>query len=197
MKISEINVLNHRKSEAPADDQFISRWSPRAMSGAPISKEQMSTLVEAARWAPSCFNMQPWRFVYSLRDDQYWETFLGLLMDMNRLWAERAGALLVVLSNDQFKDSADPSPTSGFDTGSAWMSIALQAQSMGLVSHAMWGFHHKEVRGTIKAPEHMTAHAVVAIGYPGDSETLPENYREKEIPSSRQSICNLMFNGVF
>jgi len=196
LKISDIDVLDHRKSEAAADDHFMARWSPRAMSGKPLSKEQMVILVEAARWAPSCFNLQPWRFVYSLKQDQYWDTYLALLMDMNRVWAEQAGALVVILSNDQFKDSAESSPTSGFDTGSAWMSMALQAQSMGLVSHAMWGFHHEKVRETIGAELHMTARALVAIGYPGDSETLPENYREKEIPSSRSSIDELMFNGM-
>ena len=195
MKSSEIDVSNYRKPEAAADDRFMYRWSPRAMSGEPISKEQMTVLVEAARWAPSCFNLQPWRFVYSLKQDQYWDIFLGLLMDMNRVWAERAGALMVILSDDQFKDTDQSSPTSGFDTGSAWMSMALQAQSMGLVSHAMWGFHHQEVAKTIRAPEYMTARAVVAIGYPGDLEILPEQYREKEVPSSRQSIDALMFNG--
>ena len=196
MKISEIDVLSYRKAEADADSHFIHRWSPRAMSGEPISKGQMAILVEAARWAPSCFNLQPWRFVYSLRQDQFWDTFLGLLMDMNRLWAERAGALVVILSDDQFKDTDQVSPTSGFDAGSAWMSMALQAQSMGLVSHAMWGFQHEEVAGTIGAPEHMTARAIVAIGYAGEIEKLPEQYREKELPSSRRSIEALMFNGV-
>ena len=196
MNIADVDVSSHRQAEAPADPRFMMRWSPRAMTGEPITQEDMSVLVEAARWAPSCFNLQPWRFVFSLRNDQYWNKYLGLLMDMNRVWADKAGALVVLLSDDQFMSSNEPSPTSGFDAGSAWMSMALQAQSMGLVTHAMWGFHQEKVAGIVGATENMTARAVVAIGWPGDRNTLPENYWEKEFPSARQSLDKLMFNGI-
>ena len=195
MKFSELDVAKHRDGSKIVDQQFVNRWSPRSMSGQALSEGQMAGLVEAARWSPSCFNLQPWRFIYSLKDDDYWEKFLGLLIDVNRLWAERAGAIVILLSIDRPSESEDLSPTAAFDTGSAWMSLALQAQTMGLVSHAMWGFHHEAVAEVINMPSTMSARAMIAIGYPGDLADLPEKYREREFPSSREPLESLMFQG--
>ena len=195
MKFSELDVAKHRDGLKGVDQQFVNRWSPRSMSGQALSEDQMAGLVEAARWSPSCFNLQPWRFIYSLKDDDYWEKFLGLLIDVNRLWAERAGAMVILLSIDRPSESEDLSPTAAFDTGSAWMSLALQAQTMGLVSHAMWGFHHEAVAEVINMPSNMSARAMIAIGYPGDPADLPEKYRDREFPSSREPLESLMFQG--
>ena len=195
MKFSELDVAKHRDGSKIVDQQFVNRWSPRSMSGQALSNEQIAGLVEAARWSPSCFNLQPWRFIYSLKDDDYWEKFLGLLIDVNRLWAERAGAIVILLSIDRPSESEDLSPTAAFDTGSAWMSLALQAQTMGLVSHAMWGFHHEAVAEVINQPSNMSARAMIAIGYPGDPADLPEKYRDREFPSSREPLESLMFQG--
>ena len=195
MKFSELDVAKHRDGLNGVDHQFVNRWSPRSMSGRALSKDQMARLVEAARWSPSCFNLQPWRFIYSLKDDDYWEKFLGLLIDVNRLWAERAGAVVILLSIDRSSEFEDLSPTAAFDTGSAWMSLALQAQTMGLVSHAMWGFHHEAVAEVINMPSNMSARAMIAIGYPGDPADLPEKYQDREFPSSREPLESLMFQG--
>ena len=195
MKFSELDVAKHRDGSKIVDQQFVNRWSPRSMSGQALSKDQMAGLVEAARWSPSCFNLQPWRFIYSLKDDDYWEKFLGLLIDVNRLWVERAGAIVILLSIDRPSESEDLSPTAAFDTGSAWMSLALQAQTMGLVSHAMWGFHHEAVAEVINMPSNMSARAMIAIGYPGDPADLPEKYQDREFPSSREPLESLMFQG--
>ena len=195
MKFSELDVAKHRDGSKMVDQQFVNRWSPRSMSGQALSKDQMAGLVEAARWSPSCFNLQPWRFIYSLKDDDYWEKFLGLLIDVNRLWVERAGAIVILLSIDRPSESEDLSPTAAFDTGSAWMSLALQAQTMGLVSHAMWGFHHEAVAEVINMPSNMSARAMIAIGYPGDPADLPEKYQDREFPSSREPLESLMFQG--
>ena len=195
MKFSELDVAKHRDGLKGVDQQFVNRWSPRSMSGQALSEDQMAGLVEAARWSPSCFNLQPWRFIYSLKDDDYWEKFLGLLIDVNRLWAERAGAIVILLSIDRPSESEDLSPTAAFDTGSAWMSLALQAQTMGLVSHAMWGFHHEAVAEVINMPSNMSARAMIAIGYPGDPADLPEKYQDREFPSSREPLESLMFQG--
>ena len=195
MKFSELDVAKHRDGLKGVDQQFVNRWSPRSMSGQALSEDQMAGLVEAARWSPSCFNLQPWRFIYSLKDDDYWEKFLELLIDVNRVWAERAGAVVVLLSIDRPSESEDLSPTAAFDTGSAWMSLALQAQTMGLVSHAMWGFHHEAVAEVINMPSNMSARAMIAIGYPGDPADLPEKYQDREFPSSREPLESLMFQG--
>ena len=195
MKISELDMTKHRESLHGVDQQFVNRWSPRSMSGQALTKEQIVGLVEAARWSPSCFNLQPWRFVYSLKDDDCWEKFLDLLIDVNRHWTERAGAILILLSIDRISEAEDLSPTAAFDTGSAWMSLALQAQTMGLVSHAMWGFHHEAVAEVINMPSNMSARAMIAIGYPGDPADLPEKYQDREFPSSREPLESLMFRG--
>ena len=195
MKPSELDVAGYRDGLKGVDPQFVKRWSPRSMSGEGLSEDQIMSLVEAARWSPSCFNLQPWRFIYSLKDDGYWTKFLGLLMDMNRLWAERAGAIMILLSVDRASETEDLSPTAAFDAGSAWMSLALQAQSMGLVSHAMWGFHHEAVAELVNMPSNMSARAMIAIGYPGDSEDLPEKYRGREFPSMREPLESLVFQG--
>ena len=197
MKFSELDVAKHRDGLNGVDQQFINRWAPRSMSGQALSNDQIAVLVEAARWSPSCFNLQPWRFIYSLKDDDYWERFLGLLIDVNRLWAERAGAIVILLSIDRSSEVEELSPTAAFDTGSAWMSLALQAQTMGLVSHAMWGFHHEAVAEVTNMPSNMSARAMIAIGYPGNSADLPEKYREREFPSSRKPLESLMFWGSF
>ena len=197
MSVADIKIEDYRRSQAGADSRFLARWSPRAMSGQALTEEQMQVLVEASRWSPSCFNSQPWRFVYSLRDDSHWDKFLGLLMDMNRAWANKAGALVVILSKNNFDDSCASSPTSAFDTGSAWMSMALQANSLGLVAHAMWGIHHDLVPEAINLTEEVTVRGMAAIGYPGEVDGLPENYREKEVPSQRKPLESLMFRGNF
>ena len=197
MKFSEPDGAKHRDGLNGVDQQFVNRWSPRSMSGRALSKDQMAGLVEAARWSPSCFNLQPWRFIYSLKDDDYWEKFLGLLIDVNRLWAQRAGAVVILLSIDRSSELEDLSPTAAFDTGSAWMSLALQAQAMGLVSHAMWGFHHEAVAEVINMPSNMSARAMIAIGYPGDPADLPEKYQDRESPSSREPLESLMFQGFW
>src|SRR3989344_2895943 len=130
--------INGRKTEYPINDIFLERYSPRAMSGEKISHEELMTLFEAARWAPSSRNLQPWRFIYVERDAPPFETFLSFLTESNRLWCQNAAVLVVTISNTKDKDGSF-SPTHSFDTGSAWENLALQATQMNLVVHGMGG----------------------------------------------------------
>ncbi|MEE2783719.1 MAG: nitroreductase family protein [Pseudomonadota bacterium] len=196
MSTLDRDVFETRSPEAEADDGFVRRWSPRAFSGAPLSLDQVHVLVEAARWAPSCFNSQPWRFIYALNGDDRWADMLAILMDMNQVWAQRAGVLIAVVAKTTF-DDGQSAPTASFDTGSAWMSMALQAQSMGLASHAMWGFHHDQAPAALELPPDHDVQAMVAVGYPGEVSVLPEKYQEREIPSPRRHIDELLFHGKF
>ncbi len=188
--------MSEREAEAPVDPQFIRRWSPRAFTGEPLTEDQLRSLFEAARWAPSCFNAQPWRFVYAVNGGAGWDTLFGLLMDVNQLWAGNAGALVAVISKN-IDDRGNPAPTAGFDAGSAWMSMALQAQSMGLVSHAMWGFHHDQANEALALPDDYSVQAMVAFGAQGDASSLPEKYQEREAPSPRKPLTELVFEGAF
>ncbi len=125
--------------------QFVERWSPRAMTGDPVSEAELLRLFEAARWAPSCANSQPWRFVYARAGTPHFNRVFELLSEGNRPWCARAGALIVVLSKKTFDDGRT-SPTHSYDTGAAWMSLALQGSAMGLVVHGMAGFDYNRAR---------------------------------------------------
>lgn len=201
MNVSRIDPLDARSGELgpfPALDQrFPARWSPRAMSGGPLSEEVIGTLLEAARWAPSCFNAQPWRFAWARNGDAAWPGFLEVLVDGNRAWAQHAGVLIAVAARRVYEHNGEPAPTSQFDAGAAWMSLALQASHMGLVSHGMRGFHLEPARRMLELPEHYDLCAMVAVGHPGDVEALPESVRERERPSSRKPLQDIAFAGGF
>jgi len=184
-----------RTAQAPAHEQFMRRWSPRAMSGKALSLDELNQLFEAARWAPSCFNSQPWRFVYALPGSTAWSQLLGLLLEMNQAWAQHAGALIALVAKTTFDHNDQPAPTHSFDTGSAWMSMALQAQHMGLVSHAMWGFQHDQAAHVLGLTNDYVTQAMVAVGYPGDKRELPEKYQDREVPSPRKPLSELTFEG--
>ncbi|MBT3610094.1 MAG: nitroreductase family protein [Gammaproteobacteria bacterium] len=195
MSTLDTDVLLTRSPEAEADSQFIRRWSPRAMSGEAVTLGEIEQLVEAARWAPSCFNSQPWRFIYALRDTPQWQPMFDLIMDMNQAWAKDAGALVAIVARTTFEHNDAPAPTYGFDTGSAWMSFALQAQSMGLVTHAMWGVEHDQAPAVLNLGEVYKLQAMVAVGHSGDKQDLPQPLQDREVPSPRKAFSELAFAG--
>ena len=188
--------FSQRSAQATTNDQFRLRWSPRSMTGRALTLAQVQSLCEAGRWAPSCFNSQPWRFIYALPDTPQWQPLLDLLMDVNKLWAAKAGALVALVARTHFKANDAPAATHSFDTGSAWMSMALQAQHMGLTAHAMWGFHHDQAADALKLPEYFSTQALIAFGHPAPAEALPDPLREREVPSPRKALSELMFNGA-
>ncbi len=191
-----LNANEVRKAEVEGvESLFTGRWSPRAMSAQPLSYDDIAPLFEAARWAPSSMNAQPWRFVYALRDDAYWDRFFNLLVDGNKGWAKNAGALLIIVSRRLFEFNGKKSPTHSFDAGAAWMSLALQAKFCGLVAHGMGGFDFERARLVLDLPEEFQVEAMVALGRPGSIEDLAEPYREREIPSQRKPLNEIVFNG--
>ncbi|MGE0622062.1 MAG: nitroreductase family protein [Pseudomonadales bacterium] len=177
--------------------QFPGRWSPRALAGGSLTGKQMETLLEAARWAPSCFNEQPWRIAYALRGDDRWPVFFDVLVEGNQTWAVNAGALLAFAARRDFERNGRPNPVHAFDTGSAWMSLALQARHMGLVAHGMLGFDREAARERLELPDGYELCAMVAVGTPGDREDLPEALRERESPSPRKPLVEIAFRGGF
>ena len=177
--------------------QFINRMSPMAFDGRAVCESDLMKLFEAARWAPSCFNSQPWRFVYGLKNTDEWAPLFSLLMDINQKWASNCGALVAVLSKTVFEQSGQPAPTNSFDTGAAWMSFALQAREIGLETHAMWGVTHDRVKETLDLPDDTDLRAIIAVGYPGDPSSLPDNLRERETPSMRKELSEIVFKGKY
>ncbi|HLG25544.1 MAG TPA: nitroreductase family protein [Candidatus Gracilibacteria bacterium] len=176
---------------------ILNRWSPRAMSGEIITEEEMMTLFEAARWAPSSFNHQPWRFIYARRDSEHWHTLFGLMGEFNQSWTKNAGVLLVVISKKTFEHNGKPSVTHRFDTGAAWENLALQAATMGLIAHGMEGFDYDKARTELGVSDDYDVEAMVAIGKPGKKEDLPPGLQEREFPSDRKPLKDIIMEGRF
>lgn len=189
--------LNHRKADHPIESIFIRRWSPRAMSGEVVPQEELNRLLEAARWAPSTYNEQEWRFLYAHRDTKHWRTFFDLLMEANQTWCKNAGVLLVVASHKVFELNGKPNPVHTFDSGAAFENFALQATAMDLVVHGMAGFDRNQARKDLKIPDDYDVEAMIAVGKPGDVDSLPEELKEREVPSGRKPITQISCEGPF
>jgi nitroreductase len=184
-------------AQNPVDELFLDRWSPRAMSGEGLSEEELMTLFEAARWAPSSYNNQPWRILYARRETAQWPAFFGLLVEGNQAWAKDAGVLLLFVSKETFDFNGKPYPTHSFDTGAAWENLALQATKLGLATHGMQGFDYERARTELNIPEGFRVEAMIAVGHPGDPAQLPERLREREAPSGRKSLSEITCEGAF
>ena len=186
-----------RKADYPIDSVFLDRWSPRAMSGEPITEEELFTLFEAARWAPSSFNNLPWRILYARRDTPHWPLFFNLLVEFNQSWAKHAAALVIFISKKTFDHNGEPALTHSFDTGAAWENFALQGALKGLVIHGMQGFDYDKARTTLNIPEGFNVEAMAVIGKPGRKEDLSEKLRERETPSDRRNLTETAFEGPY
>jgi nitroreductase len=189
-----------RQPDHPVDPQFPSRWSPRSFSDRAMSEAEVMSLLEAARWAPSASNHQPWRFVWALRGETAFDGLHACLTGNNLIWTGQAAALVVVASKDSVtnREGAEiANRTAGFDTGAAWMSLALQAQTMGLFAHAMGGFDHDRLAAAIRLPEGHTMHCVVAVGEQGPASALPEDLAAREKPSQRRPLSETTHRGSF
>lgn len=189
-----INGSKKRQSEQPVEPLFIDRWSPRAMSGGELNESELMSLFEAARWAPSSSNAQPWRFIYARRGTAFWDTLLSLLAEPNQIWAKNAAALIVFVSKTTF-DNGKPSRTHSYDTGSAWMNFALQGWINGLVVHGMAGFDYDRARTELSVPADYDVEAMAAVGKPGPTENLPAKLQERETPSPRKPLAEIVFEG--
>lgn len=192
------NPLEHRKPDHPIEEIFLRRWSPRAMTGEAITAAELHRLFEAARWAPSTYNEQEWRFLFAKRDTAHWQTFFNLLMEANQQWCDNAGVLIVVLSQKVFSRNGKPNPVHTFDAGAAFENLALQGASMGLVVHGMAGFDRDKARADLKVPNDYDVEAMVAVGRPGDPDQLPEKYRDMDRqPTGRKPIAEISQEGLF
>ena len=191
-----------RIAEHPIDPRFTERWSPRAFDSKPITREEMASIFEAGRWAPSSFNVQPWRFLYAMRDTPQWEKLFGLLIPYNQEWVKNTAALVVVVSQkDMPPDRAGnvtPSHSHSFDAGAAWAMMALQASRMGLRAHGMTGFDIPRSASELNVPDTFRVEMMFAVGHPtSDLSVLPESLAKKEVPSDRKPVAELAFEGPF
>ncbi len=189
-----------RQPRHPVHPLFVERWSPRAFDSSVLPDADLMTIFEAARWAPSAFNAQPWRFLYAKREDADWERFLNLLIPFNQSWAKTASVLIYICSDTLMETKPgefSPSHTHSFDAGAAWASLALQASLMGYHAHGMAGVHWDEVRRELNVPERFRVDAAAVIGRMGDVSVLDERLRAREVPSDRMPVTDFAFHGAF
>ncbi len=200
-QLNKSSASGRRTPDHPIDPVFVDRWSPRAFDAAPMPAAHLLTLLEAARWAPSAYNIQPWRFLYVLRDDTHWRRVLAVLDAFNRDWAQQASALIVLLS-DSLMPGVDgraeqPSRTHSLDAGAAWAHLALQATRLGYQAHAMAGVDFDKARRSLGVPGRYRVEIAIAVGRQAYAAVLPQPLREREIPSTRRPLGEIAFPGRF
>ncbi|MBP6904894.1 MAG: nitroreductase family protein [Candidatus Pacebacteria bacterium] len=189
-----MKIVNTRTTEYDINDIFLKRYSPRAMSGESISRNELMTLFEAARWAPSSRNEQPWRFLYAFKNTPDFELFFSFLTESNQLWCKQASVLIIGLSKKIGQDG-NPNPKHSLDTGAAWENFALQGTNAGLVIHGMGGYHEEILRNELNLSNEYQIELMITVGKPGKIEELPEKLQEREKPSHRKNLEEIIFEG--
>jgi len=191
--------------EKPANTQYPihellrARWSPRAFSERPVEADKLRSMWEAARWAPSSANEQPWRFIVATKDNPAeFERLLGCLLEGNQKWALRAPVLLLSVASLRFEDDGKPNRHAFHDVGLATENLIIEATALGLFVHPMAGFQVEKAREEFKIPEGYEPVAMMAAGYAGDPSVLPDYLREREYnPRQRKSIDEFVFAGTW
>jgi nitroreductase len=187
-------------TDAGVHELIRERWSPRAFSGAPIPTHDLALLLEAAQWAPSSLNEQPWRFVVAdrSRNPEMHARVLSTLVPANVAWAQRAPVLIVAVARMTYARNGALNRHAFYDTGAAVVQLALQATSMGLGIHQMGGFNPDQARAALSIPEGYEPVAVLAIGHPGDANKLSDELRARELaPRQRRPLSETVYNGVW
>jgi nitroreductase len=184
-------------TDYPVQDYIRNRWSPRAFSEQAVSPEVLRSLFEAARWAPSSNNEQPWAFLVATRDDpENFARMLSVLVEFNAGWAKSAGVLVLAVAELAFRQNGQPNRNAQYDVGSATAQMTFEACSRGLAVHQMAGFYPKKARQVFEIPDGWDPIAAIAIGYPGDASTLPQKLRDREVaPRSRRPLREFVMTG--
>ncbi|WP_042162653.1 nitroreductase family protein [Paenibacillus gorillae] len=188
-------VQSYRNAEHGVSSLFLNRWSPRAFDSRKVADEDLNAILEAAHWAPSSYNDQPWRFVVAKTDEQL-AVFHQFLGEFNQIWATKA-PVLVLVASDTKRENGDPNGAHAFDAGTAWGYLALEATLKGLAAHAIGGFDRQQAKAALNLPEQFELHAVIAIGYQGDKSSLPAPIQEREVPSGRKALSEVVIEGSY
>ena len=195
------NNPNPATTQVTIDETIAARWSARAFDAEKaVTKAQLIALLEAARWAPSCFGDQPWRFLVWNKnaDAAAWQQALDVIVPNNQTWAKNAPIFILVCANDLFGHNGTPNRWGQYDTGAAAENLCLQAASMGLMVHQMGGFNSDAARKDFNIPTDVTPMAMLAVGFEGDANQLPNELKARELaPRKRKALGELFFNGVW
>jgi nitroreductase len=196
---SELNRVRReaeekRKPENGINNLLYQRWSPRGL-GRNMDEEDLKALFEAARWAPSSYNNQSWRFIYATHEDEEYDEFVDLMGDFNADWAKPGYALIVIASKTTFDHNGEESITHSFDTGAAWQNLALEATNRGLAAHGVQGFDYEKAREVLDIPEEYEVEAMVAVGSWEGEQDLPEDAQVE--PNGRKELDEIISKGRF
>jgi nitroreductase len=184
-------------TDYPIEETLSRRWSPRAFSDRAVEPDKLRRLFEAARWAPSSFNEQPWSFIVTTKEKpEEYEQLLSCLIEKNQQWAKLAPVLMVSVAKLNFEKTGKPNRHAYHDVGMAMGSLLVEATATGLFVHQMAGFSVEKVREAYGVPAGFEPVAAVAVGYPADPDVLPEGFRAQEVgPRSRKPISEFVFEG--
>ena len=185
------------ETSAPIHDHISHRWSPRAFEDRPVEPEKLRSLFEAARWAASSYNGQPWSFIVGTKDDpKSYQLILDSLIEFNQGWAKGAPVLVLTVAKQKFDHNGEPNKHAWHDVGQAAANLAIQAEALGLQVHQMAGILPDKARANFGIPEGYDVVAAIAVGYPGDAASLPEPIRKGEVaPRQRKPLESFVFSG--
>lgn len=183
-----------RQPEYEIDSVYLERWSPRSFLEKEVPEDILLSLFEAARWAPSAFNLQPWRFILA-RTKEDREKFMTFIGEFNQTWCKKAPAFALIIS--QLTSERGNIGSHAFDAGAAWGYLSLEATRKGLITRPMTGIDFDKAREVLNIPEDYAIDALIAIGYQGEKEALPPHLQEREVPSTRRPVKESIFEGSF
>jgi nitroreductase len=192
--LESIEQVKHAPSADGVLEIILKRWSPRAYSDKAVSAEVLKGVFQAARWAASSYNEQPWRFLVGRRGDETYKKILDSLVEFNQGWAKSAPVLILSAAKKVFSHSGDPNRFGLHDTGAATAYIALQATAFGLHTHSMAGLDPEKARKAFNIPAEFEVGSVTTLGYLGDPDTLPDQIKQQEIaPRQRKPLAEIVF----
>jgi nitroreductase len=192
------NIMNKPAvTHHPVHELIRHRWSPRSFSDKPVSPEVLASLFEAARWAPSSFNAQPWAYIVATKDDpENFAKMLSVLVEFNAGWAKGAPVLALAVAGRKFHHNGSPNRNAFYDTGAASALLSVEATARGLAVHQMAGFDPPKAKQVFEIPADFEPIAVLAIGYPGEPDSLPQQLRDGEVaPRTRKPLSEFVMSG--
>lgn len=193
---AEVEVLKHAPDTRGVLPEILHRWSPRSFTDQPVSGDQLETLFEAARWAASSFNEQPWRFLVGTKGSETYDKILSTLIEVNQAWAKMAPVLILGTAKCTFSHNNTPNAVALYDLGAAAATLCYQATALGLHTHQMGGFSRDAARTVFGIPEDYLIGAVIALGYQGEPSvlTVPYMLQQETSPRQRKALSEVAFS---
>lgn len=191
-------ITKEANNRYPLNDFTRKRWSPRAFSQQPLAVEKLQSLFEAARWSASAMNEQPWRFILGIKPDESWNKILETLVEGNSIWAKEAPVLIIAIGKTNYSHDDSDNSVFSYDVGQSVANLAIEAMNQGLYIHQMAGFSAVKAKENFLIPDGFQPITVIAAGYLGNAESLPENLKKRElIKRERKDFSQFVFSSRF